>query len=162
MRITTLWKSLNGFYRCFLIITIIFIKVLYLNRILESAQLWYLYILRKYLKESNAAAYSVDSDIFYAVIHLQPRAQWRIDGEVWQGDVVHDKKQKAIWTMFGHLSNTHQPPLYHIAKTERYGIVGAEFELIILYWFSCLDPECCNWQTVSRTRASQCTKMLML
>ena len=53
-----------------------------------------------YLKDSKAAAHSVDSDIFYAVIYLQLHAWWRIDVEVWQGIVTI--KHIIIWIMFRH------------------------------------------------------------
>ena len=54
-----------------------------------------------YLKDSNAAAHSVDSDIFYVVIHLQLNSWWRIDGEMWQGIVTKKNAHSDlnnVWT----------------------------------------------------------------
>ena len=101
-------------------------------------------------------------NVFYAVIHLQLHAWWRIDVELWQG--IMTKKQSDLnyaWTWTIHINL----PFSRSRKPQDAEIVGAEIELInsvLVRNKSCLRPECCNWQTVLRTRPSRWKEMLKL
>jgi len=86
--------------------------------------LHYFSVILGYLKDNNAAAHSIESDIFYAVIHLQLHAWWHMDGEVWQGIVT--KKRIVIWPMFEHKKIHINLPFTRSRKSKDVEVVGAE------------------------------------
>ena len=72
-----------------------------------------------YLNDTNAAKHSVNSDIFYTVIHLQLHAWWCIDDEVWQG--IMTKDCIVIRTVFAHKTIHINLPFTRSPKIERSG-----------------------------------------
>ena len=121
---------------------------------------WIRNYLLGYLKDSYVAAYSVDSDIIFAVIHLQLYAWWRIDGELctWQGIVT--KKHIVSQLCLDIKQYTSTSPFRRSWKSRCGNCRSSQLTNSVLVRIKCRDPECCNWQT-SKTRTSRCTKMLI-
>ena len=96
---------------------------------------WIRNYLLGYLKDSYVAAYSVDSDIIFAVIHLQLYAWWRIDGQLCTWQRIVTKKHIVSQLCLDIKQYTSTSPFNRSWKSKDVEIVGAHNSQI-LYWYA--------------------------